>query len=338
LFEDEAGAELPDDPEDYRLTIDVNTAGEIESITATLVQIATSEVLASESFPVPVGEDESLDDSLRVELVGRIARVMQNRGILLRDYMVRGDISPVMRCILLARAYFDDQTDDSYGRALECATAALEEEESAEMHMALAVMNREAFTDGHPSEHEEPIEVALNHAVRATQLSINNAWAHYILSTVFYATGSMDRMLQEGRRAIELNPYDADIVGGFAVNLAYSGLFEEARENLDRSADLSPGESQWRDHIYFLIHMGTGQPDLAAQSANGLAGSEQPIHLAARLIATQYGGLGEAESFITELVAQRPSIRDDPGQIYRHRNYDPGLTDILVSELRAAGL
>ncbi|MEZ5670800.1 MAG: hypothetical protein R3F55_25875 [Alphaproteobacteria bacterium] len=321
-------------PEDYQLSIAVRGEDDARIAALEVVRMAGGEVVAAETVPIAAA------GAGPTPVEHAAARLVRLDGLILGDYAAHGDLSDGIRCSLLAYAYFDDQTDEGHRAARDCASAAIAAGDSSPLlYHVIAMMDREEYTDQRNLQPGNPLDRALAAAVEGTRLAPSYARGYYLQSGIYSLLGDEGAMLRLGRQAVNLNPYDFDIVGGFASRLNYAGLHREALDLLVRSEALSPVAGPWRDYAFFLAYLGLGDMQEAARRTAPLAGLQNPLYIAARAIAAGIAGDRDAAAaLLAELEAAEPGTAQDPAAMFQRRNYHPDLTARLVEGLRAAGI
>ncbi len=87
---------------------------------------------------------------------------------------------------------------------------------------------------------------ALKFGTEALQRDDDESWGHWALAGYFmFCLGQHERALAEYRKALELNPNDADVLTDFALTLSYAGQDEEAIESALKAMRLNPHYPEW---------------------------------------------------------------------------------------------
>ena len=87
---------------------------------------------------------------------------------------------------------------------------------------ALAFVLMREFYAGE-SRDPKGLDDALRLALRAVEFKPASARARHVLMNILFARGSVAPALQEGERAIALNPYDMNALTGYGLRLAFAG-------------------------------------------------------------------------------------------------------------------
>lgn len=326
-------------PEDYELRTQTHD-GTIGDLSLAVVHLGSGQIILAETLSADMGTRTPDGDSLA--RVQRTAAWLVNiGGLLLTDYAHRGDVTENFRCTLLADDYFDHQTGEARQAARTCARQAIAagDDDNPLLFQVLALMDREEYTDPRNQDPGNPLGRALAAAIVSTRLAPQSALGYYLQSSIYAVMGNNAAMVRTGRLAIELNPFDAELLGGFAARLNNAERFEEVLGLLERSVALSPTAGPWRDYAFFLAYYGQGRIDRAAEATAPLVGLNNPLFVAARVIAAaRTGDYAAAAALLQELEELVPDIATDPGEMYRRRNYSPQLVEQLLAGLREAGL
>ena len=326
----------PATQEDYRLAL--RTVGEddaAEQLAITLEHSNDGEVVAS--FVVTVDERDLGGDGTAelTPLRQAIGRFLGRSGSAMDHYLQHGDQSPVLRCRALVASFRRERTEAAHLSARQCVEEGLEAgARHPSLYVVKSYLDRVEHDLGYNRQPGVALERALAAAQNAVQLDGEDAEAHYARMAALVHLGSAREAIEAGRTARRLNPFDGDIIGGIAVHLVTLGEFEQGMELLERAGEILPGAVRWRDYGYFLAHFALGEMDMAAGRALALAGSRNPLYLAA--VAIGYEHLGNHERAQASLAALE-SAGVDIVALYDSRNYAPRLAEALVASIREIG-
>jgi adenylate cyclase len=95
---------------------------------------------------------------------------------------------------------------------------------------------------------DHALDDALRHGITAIALDDNDGWNHGVVGQARFLARQDEESEIEFRRAVEMNPNDADIAAMFANILVYWGRFDEALEWVGKAKRLnpySPGQYHW---------------------------------------------------------------------------------------------
>lgn len=318
-------------PEDYRIRIEKVTLGETHAVSLVAEHVASGAVIGSVRASLSPRSD--LADLLGIERA--IVKLLQPFGALYTDYQRRGDFAPVMRCVLLRHDYDVDQTDERHTAARDCSEALIVRGvEDPRNYLALAYMHMEEHTDQRNLRPGDPLQRAMQAALRALELSPDSSEAHERLMTVYALTGNFEQMIAAGRRAISLNPSNSAALDNFAARLNYRSQHAEALTLLLRAEDLQPVAPRWRAYAFFLAFYGQGRMKEATERAATLTGTTNPLYIAARaIVARRNGDVVERNEALIALAREERGFLKEPRGMYERRHYDSVLIDRLVEDL-----
>jgi TolB-like protein len=148
-------------------------------------------------------------------------------------------------CLLRARRYTWMLSAEAHAEARELLENAVELDPlSADAHALLAnVYLGEHRFDMNP--HPNPIGRALVHALAATRLDPQNAYARCWLAIVHFFRGENDKFEVESQLAVSLNPNDPETLADVGHYLAFMGEFERGVELVRRAQKLNPLHQTW---------------------------------------------------------------------------------------------
>ncbi len=162
-------------------------------------------------------------------------------------------------CLLRARRYTWMLRADIHAEARDLLERAVELDPlSSDAHALLAnVYLGEHRFDMNPR--PNPIGRAMVHALAATQLDPQNAYARCWLAIVHFFRAENDRFEVEAARALELNPNDPETLADVGHYLAFMGEFERGVELTQRAQRLNPLHPGWYHFSLARLHFSRGQ-------------------------------------------------------------------------------
>jgi TolB-like protein/Tfp pilus assembly protein PilF len=157
-------------------------------------------------------------------------------------------------CLLRARRYTWMLSAEMHAEARDLLERAVELDPlSSDAHALLAnVYLGEHRFDMNPR--PNPIGRAMVHALAATQLDPQNAYARCWLAIVHFFRGENDRFEEEARRALALNPNDPETLADVGHYLAFMGEFERGAELSRRAQQLNPLYPSWYNFSFARLH------------------------------------------------------------------------------------
>jgi TolB-like protein len=157
-------------------------------------------------------------------------------------------------CLLRARRYTWELTAERHGEARDLLERAVELDPlSADAHALLAnVYLAEHRFEMNP--HPNPVSRALTHALAATALDPQNAYARCWLAIVHFFRGENDRFERESQLAVSLNPNDPETLADVGHYLAFMGEFERGVALSKRAQELNPLHPSWYYFSFARFH------------------------------------------------------------------------------------
>jgi adenylate cyclase len=104
---------------------------------------------------------------------------------------------------------------------------------------------------GHCENREETVAKLFEAAERAVVLDDLSSLAHHLLSTAYIWQDAHELAIAEGRRAVELNPCDADAIHALGNKLDLAGD-PEGITRMEQAQQLNPQDPQRHMHLAFL--------------------------------------------------------------------------------------
>jgi len=166
----------------------------------------------------------------------------------------------------------------------------------------------------------EPPQEITAQAAKAVQLDPADARAHMVAASAYFFTKQFDLFERETQQAIELAPYDAEILATLACMIADSGQWERGVALAEKAnalnADAATG---WYHHTLFYYHYLKGDYDRALEFRR-LHPDQQAIHAYIEYIPL-YGQLGrkqEAQENWRKLLADVPDASAETFEAWYH--------------------
>lgn len=157
-------------------------------------------------------------------------------------------------CLLRARRYTWMLSAEMHAEARDLLEKAVELDPlSADAHALLAnVYLGEHRFEMNPR--PNPIGRALVHALAATRLDPQNAYARCWLAIVHFFRGENDRFEAEAQLAVDLNPNDPETLADVGHYYAYMGAFERGAALSRRAQQLNPLHPGWYHFSFARLH------------------------------------------------------------------------------------
>lgn len=181
-----------------------------------------------------------------------------------------------------------------------------------------------------------PIGRALTHALAATRLDPQNAYARCWLAIVHFFRGENERFEAEARLALSLNPNDPETLADVGHYYAFMGQFERGAELSRRAQQLNPLHPGWYHFSFARLHYDQRnyEQTIADVEKIGLP----HFYWTHMLSAAAKGQLGhpDAAQSLSRIFEVRPGFS---AQIeLRKWNAAPADLEHIVEGLRKAGL
>ncbi|TIW21761.1 MAG: tetratricopeptide repeat protein, partial [Mesorhizobium sp.] len=233
----------------YILEGSVQRSSQRVRITAQLIEGNTGMHLWAERYDSDINDIFAVQDDVTERIIGslatghggRLLKAWQNRpegggtrNFQALDYLVRG-LEALDRFTRegnsLAHELFEKaaELDPTFGKAIsKIAWAHLHD-----VYMGLS----------------ENTEASISEAMKFANLAIERddaeAWGHYALAGCHVLCGRYERAMAAYKRALELNPNDADILMDFGYFLSCAGKSAEGLETAKKAVRLNPHHPEW---------------------------------------------------------------------------------------------
>lgn len=190
--------------------------------------------------------------------------------------------------------------DRAYAEARKSAIKALElNPRLAEAHVAYGC---------YLSEVERDRRGEIEHFMKAVALKPGYAWGHNMLAYSLLYQGRIDEALQEGRRALDLDPLSCVISRDQGGYLYWAGKYDEAIEEFHKALELYPDHA-WTHYYLGCSHLEKAQYDKALAAFQRAFGDSP--HLFSIYQGLTYATMGkkaEARAILNDLLREEDSI------------------------------
>ena len=293
----------------YLLEGSLRRAGNRLRITAQLIDALTDIHVWAEKYDRPMGDLFELQDEITRNIAGALgATVMQSeQSAALRKLPNSLD---AYEYALRAGALNQQITRESNRLARQEAEAAIECDPTyPTSYITRAISSIVMTFSGWTTDPAAALRSAKRDVQQAIVLDKASDYAHAILGWAELYLGNHDRAVSAGRRAVELNPNQADGYAWLACSLSYSGEPAEALTMLKMANRLNPLRPSWyatyESRCYFML----GRYEEAIDAAKSAAGDGPAYTTILALRAASHSKLGqsaEAEAAVAELRAVSP--------------------------------
>lgn len=245
-------------------------------------------------------------------------------------------------CVLQARAYFLAVSETLHQDVRDCLEeTVMKSPDYAEAYAMLAWMYLEEARNEFNvrATPEDALQDASRAAHRAIELAPNSATAHEAMMAIYYRLGDFDAAFTAGKRAVELNPNNPELLGSLGTRLFARGQWDEGatlvRQSFERTLIVQP-----LDRVTLVLDAyRKGDFNRALEEAQQLAVPKfYGQHL---LLAAIYGKLGKAQDgkkAVAALLELRPDYGTQMRDDLRARHYTEPMIDMIADGLKRAGL
>jgi TolB-like protein/DNA-binding winged helix-turn-helix (wHTH) protein/tetratricopeptide (TPR) repeat protein len=222
-------------------------------ISVQLIDGASSVQLWGDRYDREMGDIFELQDEVTRKIAATLGVTVQD--VALQRALKKSAIElDAYDCLLRARRYTWVLSAEMHAEARELLERAVELDPlSADAHALLAnVYLGEHRFEMNPR--ENPIGRALVHALAATRLDPQNAYARCWLAIVHFFRGENDKFEKEAELALSLNPSDPETLADVGHYLAFMGEFERGTELSRRAQQLNPLHPSWYHFSFARLH------------------------------------------------------------------------------------
>ncbi|TCK30487.1 hypothetical protein EV667_0577 [Ancylobacter aquaticus] len=244
-------------------------------------------------------------------------------------------------CVLIAYSYWRSYLPAEHDEARDCLEKAVAADRTFALGYALlAELHLDEIRAGAPSRAATPaLNRALAAAEQAVELAPTSAFARRVLMDVHFFRGERAATLAAGASALELNPYDVDILADFGGRLIALGETARGEAMLAQTAHAAPGMPPWVDYHRVIAAYLRGDVPAAAAAADHLMGEGYAPGLLARALASHLAGEDdEARADVAKLVAIAPGWASEPDAMIGRFFPDAGVARKVRADLSDIGL
>ena len=140
--------------------------------------------------------------------------------------------------------------------------------------------------------------------------------------------GHKENAIESANRAVELNPFDSDIMGDYAAYLVSVGEFERAAPILEKAVYLTPSLPSWLEFFAFLQAEFTDDFEAADNFADHTIATRSPLSAITVVLAAHRQGKSDiASSAYATLLAQEPDFGKDAKAPLLRRGFSEDIVD-----------
>ncbi len=330
---------------DFVLEGSVRKSGSAVRVRVQLIDAASDGHVFSESFDRPCTPEEvfEIQDEIAMLVAGRVA----DRYGPLGRYAARAYRSGqpkdwnTYQWILRFYEYYGSADLQTHADLREGLAQALERDpESSDAWAAQAIILLDEFRFHLNERPSYPaLDDALQHALRATSVDPENAFAYQALAMVFFHNREFSDFDVAAERAITLNPGHADVLADMGHCYCLRDNWDRGLALIQRAIQLSPVHPGWYHMAPAIHHLLTG--DLAAATAE-VRKAQMPgffwYHAVAAAIYAEAGDRERATAETEELLQVFPEFTENARRELGIWRFQDDLAAKLIDGWRKAGL
>lgn len=328
----------------YVVRGNVATHGGQISINTQLLNATTGAVVWSKGTDAPLTPDNLF--RTRRQLAGEIASELgTSYGIINSDLDARREAPKVANmqsytCVLRAYDYRRSGFSASkFGPVLQCLEAAVKSDPDYSNAWAmLGWLYLDGGRFGFINENDlgGQYAKALETADRAIKQDPDNVLAISALSAINHYMRRYDESERLARRALELNPFDSDIIAQLGWRLSVRGKFDEGVPLLERAIARTANPPAWYFPLVAINDYLKGDYGKILETAKQFSANSSDLNQA--LIAIAYAELGDAGAARQALGNMSPdgTLSRDPASYFRRHGATDEITEAVVAALSKA--
>ena len=330
----------------YVLEGSVRRSGETLRVTAQLLDARSGAHLWAETYDRALtGADIfALQDDITSKVVSNIAgphgRISQAG---LEDTNRKApDSLDSYDCVLRAVAYYKLPSPEGHGPIRDCLERAVARDpDYGEAWTWLAVLYEQEYELGYNPRAElyNALDRALEAGQRAVELDPNNAIVHSNMAYVLFMRHEVDASFAGAERALALNPNDPEVLCNAGTFMVFAGNRERGIALTKKGMALGPNYPTLCHFQLSFAHYLKGEYEQALAESLKIEAPDffwTHIHLA-----MNYGQLGrtqEAKAAVAKLLKLYPDIAHNFRHEARKYNVSEEMVEHMVDGLRKAGL
>ncbi|MGE0846672.1 MAG: hypothetical protein AB7L41_10390 [Flavobacteriaceae bacterium] len=268
------------------------------------------------------------------------AQIFGLRGILLGSYFSNGELSPVMDCFEQAMAFWASHEEGDLGRGYGCFERLHRQDDTSlvvNVQLALLMIERAVLMPAPERRREQLASKAI--LLKTLSFAPESPAAHAAFGYLSYLLGDDDNMIRHVNAALNHMAVDPSIMTLAATPYCISGRSERCLEIIGQAERFFSFPSPWLSFMAFTGQYAAGNLEAAGERAAALAGSGNPLYIAAQAISAHRGGRDDfARELLQQLVVAQPLFAADPAEPFRRFGFAPELVDAFASDLRDAGI
>jgi TolB-like protein/class 3 adenylate cyclase/Flp pilus assembly protein TadD len=289
----------------YLLEGSVRRGGNRIRVTAQLIEAATGMHVWAERYDRDLDDLFAVQDQVARQIVSTLVGRIQDDRL---QHILRKPTSSLAAydCLLRGLAHFRGYEENDNQKAYDLFKRATE----LDPNYALAyanLANAYLALNGNASASPEVLETAFAMASHAFALDPQEGHVHRIFALVWLYRRDYDAAERHYRRAVELNPNDADRIMALGYLLTLRGKFDEALAYMEEAVRLNPFQPIWYCSRRAVLFYSLKRYAEAAQEFKQIP---NPGAWSRTRLAACYGQLGRKAEAEAQIAA---ALREEPG-------------------------
>lgn len=272
----------------------------------------------------------------QLDVANAVARALAARdGAVPRLAAGTGELAadrPSYECVLRFYAYTQRRAPDEHAAVRDCLEAAARRTpDYAEVWTSLAQVYLDEVRNAFPAAAGAagaPVDRAMQAALTAAALAPDSASAQSVLAATRYFRRDMDAFRADARRALDLNPNDADMHAYLGHLLSMAGDWPEGLALIEQAKAMSPTHPPLWHHAPAMAAM--LEEDYERALAAAKQGEMPQFYMSHVILAALHGHRGDgdaARDAVAKLEALRPDYLAAMEADMRQRHFQPDLID-----------
>jgi tetratricopeptide (TPR) repeat protein len=312
-----------------RINGDPAEAGAIR-LSARLLDRADQRLIWSREFgPFAAG---AAGDSARTAIIRSIASTIAQPYGVVHAY-VRSTLDGAAAskdpygCLVASFDYWQTNDRKTHGEARTCITERLKQQPMAKsLHAQLAYLHLEEFRHGFNPLPGDPLARALDSAQAAVRIAPTSARSHQALLAARFSWRDMDGAWKSANEALQLNPYDTDIIADVGARHIQSGRYEKGLAMLNEAFELNTAPPIWATTYQGLALYMLDRWEEASLAASRLETTTYPGAIVATvLVAYRERKAARGKERLALLRSTHPDIAANLESYLNRLNVDPNM-------------
>ena len=323
---------------DFRLELDFTGITGTVLGTARLSRGSSGRILWTQTFNVlqePIGRYALLIPARQLA-----STLGQPYGVLYSQLLGDPAKTPDQACLLRGYEWFQNPVKEDIDPTILCLNDVLDRQPGNHIaYILLGYLYVERFRSELGTSPAADLARAYTLARRAVALRPQSAGSQQVMMEVQSARGHEELALEAGRKALEYNPNDGDVLADVGCRLIYRGRYNDGGPYVNQAAELNDLLPPWHLFCLFMLANNTGDLTAADSFARRLEGEAGPYALVPVVIAAgRRGDTATAAAAMRDLVAYDGRFAARPEEPLALLGLFPEPARLLVEGLRAAGL